>query len=56
MAEYLCQLVKINCGTDTSKMAWIPLKVIHVLESLQQTEYIQVLDMFGLQATNLSDW
>ena len=32
------------------------LKVIHVLEGLQQAEPLRMLTMYGLQLTNISDW
>ena len=32
------------------------LKVIHVLEGLQQAEHLGMLNMYGLQSTKINDW
>ena len=31
------------------------LKVIHVLEGLQQAEHLKIVNMYGLQSTKISD-
>ena len=47
---------KYSCGTNASKMAENLLKVIHVLEGLQQAEHLGMLNMYGLQSTKINDW
>jgi hypothetical protein len=36
-------------------MAENPLKVIHVLEGLQQAEHLKMLNVCGLQSTKIDD-
>ena len=45
--------VQIKCGTNASKMIENLLKVIHVLEGLQQAEHLRMLNMDGLQPTKI---
>ena len=32
------------------------LKMIHILEGLQQAEHLRMLNMYGLQSTKIGDW
>ena len=45
--------VQIKCGTNASKMIENLLKVIHVLEGLQQAEHLRMLNMYRLQSTKI---
>ena len=47
--------VQIKCGTNASKMIENLLKVIHVLEGLQQAEHLRMLNMYRLQSTKIGD-
>ena len=42
-------------GTNASKMVENLLKVIHVLEGLQQAEHLRMLNVYGLQSTKIGD-
>ena len=42
-----------KCGTNASKMVKSLLKVIYVLEGLQQAEHLRMLNMYGLQSTKI---
>ena len=42
-------------GTNASKMAENLLKVIHILEGLQQAEHLRMLNMYRLQSTKIGD-
>ena len=44
-----------KCGTNASKMTENLLKMIHILEGLQQAENLRMLNVYGLQSTNISD-
>ena len=46
---------QIKCGTNTPKMVKNLLKVIRVLEGLQQAEHLRMLNMYRLQSTKVSD-
>ena len=46
---------QIKCGANASKMAENLLKVIHVLEGLQQAEHLRMLNVYGLQSTKIDD-
>ena len=44
------------CGTNASKMVENLLKVIHILEGLQQAEHLRMLNLYGLQSTKIGNW
>ena len=46
---------QIRLSTNASKMAENLLKVIHILEGLQQAEHLRMLNASGLRSTKLSD-
>ena len=46
----------LACGTNASKMVENLLKVIHVLEGLQQAKHLRMLNVCGLQSTKMGDW
>ena len=47
---------QIKCGTNASKTVENLLKVIHVLEGLQQAEHQRMLNVYGLQSTKINSW
>ena len=46
---------QVKVWHNTSKMIENLLKVIHILEGLQQTEHLRMLNVYGLQSTKISD-
>ena len=49
LGEDAISAVRIKCGTNASKMAKNMLKVSHILEGLQQEEYLRILNVYRLQ-------
>ena len=47
--------VQIKVWQNASKMVENLLKVIHVLEGLQQAERLRMLNVYGLQSTKTGD-
>ena len=47
--------VQMKCGTNALKVVENLLKVIHVLESLQQAEPLRMLNVYGTQSTKIRD-
>ena len=46
---------KIKCSTNSSKTVNNLLKVIQVLEGLQQAEHLRMSNVYRLQSTKISD-
>ena len=46
---------QIKVGMNPSKMVGNLLKVIHILEGLQQAEHLRMLNVCGLQSTKIGD-
>ena len=55
MAQMLQSLNLKKKRKNASKMVKNLLKVIHVLEGLQQAEHLKIVNMYGLQSTKISD-
>ena len=47
---------KEKCGKNISKVDENLLKVIHVLEGLQQAEHLRMVNVYSLQLTKIGDW
>ena len=47
--------VQVKVWHSASKMVKNLLKVIHVLEGLQQAEHLRTLNVYRLQSTKISD-
>ena len=41
---------------NASEMVENLLKLVHILEGLQQAEHLRMLNMYGLQSTKIGDW
>ena len=48
-------IVQIKVGTNTSQMVEDVLKVTHILEGRQQAEHLRMLNVYGLQFTNIGN-
>ena len=44
-----------KCGTNASKMVENLLKMIHVLEGLQEAEHLRMLNVYRLQQRSVTD-
>ena len=49
-------VAQTKCGTNTLKGVENLLKVIHILEGLQQADHLRMLTAWGLQPTKIGDW
>ena len=43
------------CSANASKVVEHLLKVVHILEGLQQAEHLRMLNVYGLQSTKIGD-
>ena len=55
LAGQAMSAVQIKGDTKASKMVENLLKVIHILEGLQQAEHLRMLKVYGLQSTEISN-
>ena len=56
LEENAMSAAQIKCGTNASKMVENLLKVIHILEGLQQAEHLRMLNIYRLQSAHLGDY